>query len=232
MPLTPPKLPPVPPEWRHRLREAQRALERADRALDILWRSRDGGVLDKVLAGASLLNEVIEYVTPDESAHEFLMRSGFTVLDTGVAPFLVRQIRTSPETVTESIPFDQAGRRLVFWTAAERPRAVAAVYYSDTLEAGPYLAGGDEDLFKALLRRSVWCQGNDLCLEPAAATISSVGDDGRSATRVGGRHRGGRDGGRDYRLVPERPRYAYIGTPGAAWYAGGQLPLGWFGHFG
>jgi len=170
------KLPTVPPEYRRHVQQAERVLRRADATLGILWRARGGGVLDATLAGAAFAGEVLSLLTPTETPHDMLLRTGYQLLDTGVAGFLVEQIGSTVEVTRESVSFDPSeGTRIEFWSLPERPRAVAAVFHDRELESGPYVAEGQLALLKTLIRRSVWLRGNDLVLEPRSMAFSSVG---------------------------------------------------------
>lgn len=193
-------LPTLEPAWRRRLQAAQRTLHRADGVLDTLWRARNGSTLDRVMAGASIAGQVIDYLTPEVPPHQVLRDMGYTPLETGIGAFLCETIQHAPNVTAEIEAHDdtEQGATLLFWTVAGTdlpPRAIAAVYARGQFESGPYLLG--DQALGPVVQTAAWPTPNMVLV------------------RRGRR----REEAAPFALAPMDPTLVYIGSPDAAWYA-------------
>jgi hypothetical protein len=222
------EVPELSPEWRERLGRAESTLQRADQALQTLWHMRGGTPVDVALAGASLLGQALDLLSPYMAPHDVLLHSGYELVSTGVGAFLCDQVRQAPGVQAEALSQSEEGARIAFWGPAEAPRLVAGVYVGTQMDAGPYVLGGDEAALRVLVQAAAWANSNDLRM--ATATRSGVKSDGPRYFGRGPRNRAPVDASSGFRLLPMDPVGVYIGNPTAKWYADRLAAYQHLGH--
>lgn len=206
-----PKPPPLPAEARAHLRQAQQVLSRADGMLKTVFYAREGSVVDKALAGASLLSEVIDIVWPPVGVGDALRQAGYEEYDSGVAP-LIRRVLT--ESVSEDVVDHPDGTedppKIAYYAVGGVARAVAVVRYTDDEAVGPWLLKGSRQALADMLYAHAWRHQE---LEVLVRQDQSRGD---------------RSGG--LALSPLRSARPYIGEPPTEWYAERMAKYRGFGN--
>lgn len=196
----------LPHELRRRLNELQRGLKRANGMAQTLFYAREGTVVDKVLAAASIAGEVIDVLMPKQSAHDDLVKLGYVKVGTGIGAFLCDLLRDSTAPVEVVIHSDGDGvlgeeERIFFWSHPDLPeRCVAAIYQGSSYEDGPYvLSAAGLSALRSIVRAHAW--GGRLDLQISTTRRMSESADA------------------SFVLLELEPVQFYVGDPSADWYA-------------
>ncbi len=208
LPFGLPAIPAIPPEARQYVAQVKRTLHRADGLLHTAFQAREGNAMERALAVASVLGQVVDLLVPEVSVREALRTAGFRPVETGLAEFLAGLLQASgaPAEVVQHDPGaeGQLGVQIAYYAVGGAPRAVAVVLDNGEYSSGPYVQGGGEEPLRALLRAHIW--------GTRSREISAA-----------------RDGSPQLRELPPPPQ-GYVGTPSAGWYAARMLAYRTGGH--
>jgi len=183
---------------RRLVRDAGRWLWAANDMLSAVHRARDGSLLSKGLAAATIAGKAIGMIFPEQTPRDQLIGRGYKPAGVGLGSFFCTRLMISGPGRTVAIDGDEDSTRFVFWDAPDEPDAVAAVYRKDQWLDGPFVKGGRDELLATVIEPSTW-QGRDLMVGV-----------GRSVLR--------RDQEETLELVPMKPPGVYIGEPGVDWF--------------
>jgi len=192
-------LPAIPPELRHTLQSVEQVLDRAGRMVQTLHYAREGTMLDKGLAAASILGQALDALLPYKSPKDELLELGYVGIDTGLADMFCDQLAYTTAVREEIDLGPDEGIRIVYWSLPDQPRAVAAIYEGDQIQSGPYVQRGGMEALASVLQTAVWRNGPSLML-----TTSTSFTAGRSS--------------REIVLEPMPPAGIYRGEPGLEWW--------------
>ena len=184
---------------RRLVRDAGRWLWAANNVLSAVHRAREGSILSKGLAVASIAGKAISMVFPEQTPRDQIVARGYKLADVGLGSFFCSRLMSSGPHRTVLLDGDKDSVRFVFWDAAGETDAVAAVYEKDHWIDGPFLKGGRADLLAAAIESSTW-RGSDLML----GVGRSVSRRESEAERL--------------ELVSMKDPGVYIGEPGVDWF--------------
>lgn len=180
------------------VKDAGRWLWATNDALSALHQAREGSLLSKGLAAATIAGKAISMIFPDQTPRDQLLAKGYKPANVGLGSFFCARLMSSGPHKSVSLDGDDDSDRFVFWDAAGEVDAVAAVYRKDRWVDGPFLKNGKAELLAAAVEPTVW-HGHDLMVGV-----------GRSILR--------RDQEETLELLPMKPPGVYIGEPGVEWF--------------
>lgn len=183
---------------RRLVRDAGRWLWAANDVLSAVHRAREGSLMSKGLAAASIAGKAISMIFPVQTPRDQLIARGYKLSPVGLGSFFCSRLMASSPGRTVSIDGDEDGARFVFWDAPGEPDGVAAVYEKDRWLDGPFVKGGRNELLAAAIEPATWT-GDDLMVGV-----------GRSLLR--------REREETLELMPMKPPGVFIGEPGVEWF--------------
>lgn len=184
---------------RRLVRDAGRWLWAANDVLSAVHRAREGSILSKGLAAATIAGKAISMLFPIQTPRDQLVARGYKPAPVGLGSFFCSRLMAAGPGRSVLIDGDEDAARFVFWDAPAEPDAVAAVYEKDRWIDGPFVKGGRNELLAAAIEPATWRDGQDLMVGV-----------GRSVLR--------RDREETLELVPMTPPGVYIGEPGVDWF--------------
>lgn len=179
-------------------RTTNRWLSGADNALSALYLAREGSVLSRGLAVASVVGVVAKLVFPAQQPSDYLRYLGYEEADTALGALICAGMIDSDEGREELF---SKQIRIIFWDIEGESRAIAAIYRDDELETGPFFLKGSRNALVLAARKVVWGQGSDIML----TTRSEHGDNPRRESLP-------------FALVKMEDPGPYYGDPGVDWY--------------
>ncbi len=180
------------------VKDAGRWLWATNDALSALHHAREGSLLSKGLAAATIAGKAISMIFPDKTPRDQLLAKGYKPANVGLGSFFCARLMAAGPHKTVSQDGDDDSERFVYWDAAGETDAVVAVYRKDRWVDGPFLKNGKAELLAAAVEPTIW-KGQDLMLGV-----------GRSILR--------RDQEETLELIPMKPPGIYIGEPGVEWF--------------
>lgn len=180
------------------VRDAGRWLWAANDALVAVHHAKDGSLLSRGLAAATIAGKAISMLLPDKTPRDQLLARGYKTSEVGLGSFFCSRLMAAGPNLSVSVDGDDGALRFLFWDVDGEQRAVAAVYDKDRWVDGPFVKAGREEFLAKAIEPGVW-QGHDLMLGV-----------GRSMIR--------RDQEETLELVPMKPPGVYIGEPGVEWF--------------
>lgn len=184
---------------RRLVRDAGRWLWAANDVLSAVHRAREGSILSKGLAVATIAGKAIQMAFPEQTPRDQLLSRGYKLADVGLGSFFCARLMASGPHKTVLLDGDEDSARFVFWDAAGETEAVAAVYEKDRWVDGPFVKNGKTEFLSAAIEPTIW-QGHDLMVGV-----------GRSVSR--------RESEREVlELVNMKEPGVYIGEPGVDWF--------------
>lgn len=154
---------------RHLVHKHRRWFDAATKALHALFNARSGSVPEKVIAGVSIAGSVLEAALPEESLSEMLVREGYHEVRSSIGGFLC-DLLSSSEPYERIEPRGDSGHARI-WRGS-----IAATYFHEDHEEGPFVRGGDEQALAELVHGIVWSGGTDVMV---TAKAESAGPRGR-----------------------------------------------------